>query len=162
MNSCFRRFLYQQDSKEFKLYEKTLANLRQQQASTEKATSAGNNGNHGRRPSPKRRVDDDSDDDEPLTSHSPPLPCIGGAPPPPPPWVTASHQQGSSSSFTPRVTADQASRPGALVAGISAPNPSEMNMSAVPPPAELDIGAEADTEDRGRRRKALLATADFH
>ena len=110
----------------------------------------------GRRHSPERRLQSDDDNDvksERILTDSPPLPCINSVNQAPvPSWQSDVTDAGTSAApglGYPRVTADQASRPGALVSGVAAPNPSDMDMTSVPPPPQLDVdrGTEADTED---------------
>ena len=173
MTNAIGRYLYKQDTKEYHYFKQTLEKLRQASAATAKPADVTTDSysynmpvSSGKRRSPspasggkRGRRSDDSDGDgsyDRILTDSPPLPCINNmSQVPPPSWDNADAAGTSAApssvvdSGYQRVTADQASRPGSLMSGMAAPNPSNVDMSSVPPPVDLDRGAEGDTEDAG-------------
>ena len=175
MTNAIGRYLYKQETKEYHYFKQTLEKLRQASAATAKPADVTTDSysynmpvSSGKRrpPSPasggkRGRRSDDSDGDgggsyDRILTDSPPLPCINNmSQVPPPSWDnadaagTSAAPSSSVGSGYQRVTADQASRPGSLMSGMAAPNPSNVDMSSVPPPVDLDRGAEGDTEDAG-------------
>ena len=78
---------------------------------------------------------------------TPPLPSLSKHNQEPPPWLRTPAPTPEASVTSSRVSAAQASLPGSLAVGVAPPNPAQVSMSAVPPPADLDRGVDADTED---------------
>ena len=132
------RFLYETDSKEFALYADALARLKLRKRQEKFFPPA-----QKRRRSPSTSSDDDN---ERLTN-SPPLPSLSKHNQEPPPWLRTPAPTPEASVTSSRVSAAQASLPGSLAVGVAPPNPAQVSMSAVPPPADLDRGVDADTED---------------